>query len=263
MRALLAKEPLPEEMMLALEQICKRAVERQARIFIDAEQQSVQPGIDDVALGLMEKFNVDGKVAVFNTYQAYLKITPATLLAHLDIADKKKFTLGVKLVRGAYINSEPRGVINETKADTDVSYDAIAQGVIKRDLGPFGKGKRPFPSADLFLATHNKESALMASKWSNELVAAGLPATKVQYGQLLGMADGVSCRLLQMGRVETDGSGKVSPEVFKCLSWGTLGDCLSYLLRRAVENRDAVGRTREEYLQVRREVFRRIRNIFV
>jgi hypothetical protein len=85
----------------------------------------------------------------------------------------------------------------------------------------------------------------------------------VQYGQLLGMADGVSCRLLQMGRVETDGSGKVSPEVFKCLSWGTLGDCLSYLLRRAEENQDAVGRTREEYLQLRRELFRRIRNIFV
>jgi hypothetical protein len=135
MRALLAKEPLPEEMMLALEQICKRAVERQARIFIDAEQQSVQPGIDDVALGLMEKFNVDGNIVVFNTYQAYLRITPAILLEHLDIADKKRFTLGIKLVRGAYINSEPRGVINDTKADTDVSYDALAQGIIKRELG--------------------------------------------------------------------------------------------------------------------------------
>ncbi|KAH8427612.1 uncharacterized protein LDX57_005324 [Aspergillus melleus] len=259
MRALLARQPLPEQMTLALREICARAVERQARIFIDAEQQSVQPAIDEIALQLMEDFNKDGEAVVYNTYQAYLKCTPATVLAHLEVAEKKNFTLGIKLVRGAYINSEPRGVINDTKSDTDSSYNSIAEGVIKRQLGPFGKGKQTFPSAELFLATHNKDSALLANRWSDEQVLAGLPATKVQYGQLLGMADGVSCRLLQIGNDGDNTAGRAAPEVFKCLSWGSLGDCLSYLLRRAVENRDAVERTKEEYLQVRREVLRRIR----
>lgn len=259
MRALAANQPLPDQMSAALREICSAAVERQARIFIDAEQQSVQPAIDNIALNLMKQFNIDGKTVVYNTYQAYLKSTPATVLAHLKLADEQKFTLGIKLVRGAYIAAEPRGLINDTKSDTDDSYNSIAEGVIKRRYGELGNGEKPFPSAELFLATHNKESALLASTLINEQVAAGLPATRVQYGQLLGMADGVSCRLLQLGDNDTVTSSSTAPEVFKCLSWGTLGDCLSYLFRRAVENRDAVGRTKEEYLQLRQEVFRRMK----
>ena len=262
MRALAANQPLPDQMSAALQEICSAAVRRQARIFIDAEQQSVQPAIDDIALDLMKQFNIDGKTVIYNTYQAYLKSTPATVLAHLKVADEQKFTLGIKLVRGAYIAAEPRGLINDTKSDTDDSYNSIAEGVIKRRYGEFGNGEKAFPLAELFLATHNKESALLASTLINEQVAAGLPATSVQYGQLLGMADGVSCRLLQLGD-NTGTSSSAAPEVFKCLSWGTLGDCLSYLFRRAVENRDAVGRTKEEYLQLRQEVFRRIKRSFL
>lgn len=263
MHTLSATQPLPDQMMSALREICSRAIERKARIFIDAEQQSVQLGIDAVAIDLMRQFNTDDKAVVYNTYQAYLKSTPATILCHLDDAATQNYTLGIKLVRGAYINSEPRELINDTKPDTDASYNSITEGIIKRRFGSFGIGKKPFPSAELFLATHNKESALLANKLTKEQLSAGLPATKVQYGQLLGMADGVSCRLLQLG---DDGSGVIqpmAPEVFKCLSWGKLGDCLSYLLRRAIENRDAVGRTKEEYLQIRQEVARRVKRSFV
>ncbi|KAJ5433669.1 uncharacterized protein N7458_012825 [Penicillium daleae] len=261
MKALSANQPLPEQMMNALEEICSRAVAQKARIFIDAEQQSVQSGIDAVALDLMRQYNTDGTAVVFNTYQAYLKGTPATVESHLTIAAKEGFTLGVKLVRGAYINSEPRALINDTKSDTDDSYNSIAEGMIRRCYGPYG-GEKSFPSTELFLATHNRESALLADRLVKEQLAAGLPTVKVQYGQLLGMADGVSCKLLQLGQAKSDDARHVAPEVFKCLSWGTLGDCLSYLLRRAVENRDAVGRTKEEYLALRKETFRRLRRGF-
>ncbi|CAG8946119.1 unnamed protein product [Penicillium salamii] len=259
MRALAANQPLPDQMSAALQEICAAAIKRQARIFIDAEQQSVQLAIDNIALDLMKQFNVDGKTVIYNTYQAYLKSTPATVLAHLKVADDHQFTLGIKLVRGAYIAAEPRDLINNTKSDTDDSYNSIAEGVIKRRYGEFGHGDKLFPSIELFLATHNKESALLASTLINEQIAMGLPATQVQYGQLLGMADGVSCRLLQLGESGTGTRSSAAPEVFKCLSWGTLGDCLSYLFRRAVENRDAVGRTKEEYFQLRQEVLRRIK----
>lgn len=261
MNALQARKPLPDQMMIAIREICRRAVERQARIFIDAEQQSVQPAIDKIALDLMEEFNTNGNAVVYNTYQAYLKNTPATLLAHLQVAEERNIKMGIKLVRGAYINSEPRGIINDTKSDTDTSYNSMAEGIIKRRLGPFGQENRPFPSAELFLATHNRESALLASKWSDDQVAAGASATQVQYGQLLGMADGVSCQLLQLGLLSEENKGRTAPEVFKCLSWGTLSDCLSYLLRRAVENRDAVSRTKEEYFQLRQEAIRRLKNV--
>lgn len=261
MKALSANKPLPDQMMAALREICTRAVEQNSRIFIDAERKSVQAGIDAVALDLMRQYNTDRSAVVFNTYQAYLKSTPANVESHLEIAEKGRFTLGVKLVRGAYIDSEPRALINDTKSDTDDSYNSIAKGIICRRYGPFG-AEKPFPSTELFLATHNRESALMADRLTMEQLSAGRRASKVQYGQLLGMADGVSCKLLQLGEEKRDDSRHVAPEVFKCLSWGTLGDCLSYLLRRAVENRDAVGRTKEEYLALRQETFRRLKRGF-
>ncbi|KAI2896886.1 transcriptional regulator family: Fungal Specific TF [Aspergillus niger] len=214
MKALAANTPMPDQMMDALQQICSRAVERNARIFIDAEQQSVQTGIDAVALDLMKKYNTNGTAVVFNTYQAYLKSTPNTVKSHLDIAGKHKFTLGIKLVRGAYINSEPRGLINDTKPETDSSYNFIAAGIIRQRYGPIG-GNTPFPSTELFLATHNRESALMADRLVKEQLAGGLEPPKIQYGQLLGMADGVSCKLLQIGKESSNDSRSVAPEVFK------------------------------------------------
>lgn len=260
MQALSSNQPPPEQMTAALRKICSRAVERKARIFVDAEQQSVQHGIDGVALDLMREYNKGGVAVVYNTYQAYLKSTPANLLSQMDIAEKEGFTIGIKLVRGAYIAAEPRALINDTKLETDDMYNTIAEGIIRQQYGHFGKADKPFPSAQLFLATHNKDSVLNADRLIQQQLATGRPATQTQYGQLLGMADGASCRLLQLGK---DSGERTPPEVFKCLSWGTLKDCLSYLLRRAVENRDAVGRTREEYLLLRRETLRRLKRGFM
>ncbi|KAL3252957.1 hypothetical protein ABHI18_009815 [Aspergillus niger] len=226
MKALAANTPMPDQIMDALQQICTRAVERDARILIDAEQQSVQTGIDAVALDLMRKYNTNGTAVVFNTYQAYLKSTPNTPKTHLDVAEKEKFTLGIKLVRGAYISSEPRGLINDTKPETGSSCNFIAASIIRQRYGPIG-GNTPFSSTELFLVTLNRESALMADRLVKEHLAGGLEPPKIQYGQLLGMADGVSCKLLQIGKESSDNSLSIAPEVFKCLSWGNLSDCLS------------------------------------
>lgn len=243
--------------MEALEDVCQEAFKRKASILVDAEQQFVQPGIDDIALDLMRKYNKADKATVYNTYQAYLKCTPDVLLGHMRHAREENFTLGVKLVRGAYINSEPRHLINDTKQDTDNSYNSIAQSLLERRYKDLAETSSPgFPRVDLFLATHNKESALKAYELQRRRAETGLPLTKIQCGQLLGMADDVSCTLLQIGE---SGESTTAPEVYKCLSWGTLGDCVSYLLRRAVENRDAVSRTKVEYLALRKEVWRRFK----
>jgi hypothetical protein len=243
----------------ALTEICARAMQRKVRILVDAEQQSVQPGIDRIGLDLMRHYNRGGEAIVYNTYQAYLKSTPANLLSHMRLASQKEFTLGVKLVRGAYMNSEPPHLINDTKQDTDVSFNSIAEGILQQQSGDLRTERgRKFPSVDLFLATHNTDSALMAHQLHQSRTAAGVPTVSLQYGQLLGMADEVSCRLLQLKNTSSD----VGPAVYKCLSWGTLSDCLSYLLRRAVENRDAVSRTQAEYIALKAEVRRRITAYF-
>lgn len=50
----------------------------------DAEQFSLQAGIDDWVVDMMRRYNKAGETPViYNTYQCYLKSTPANISAHL------------------------------------------------------------------------------------------------------------------------------------------------------------------------------------
>ncbi|KAI3224471.1 hypothetical protein DTO012A9_7234 [Penicillium roqueforti] len=247
----------PQQMMDALDEICTKAKDRKVRILVDAESQHFQKGIARVAVELMRKYNRDGYATIYSTYQAYLKNTPATLANHLTVASEDGFTLGLKLVRGAYMATDERSLIHDTKEDTDNAYNMIAQGALRKNIGEFGdKGSREFPSVNLFLASHNKESVVAAQKLYKHRVTSGLPTVPVRFAQLHGMSDEVSFTLLQMN----DGDG--TPEVYKCSTWGDMGECLAYLLRRAIENRDAVLRTDNEYRALKAEVFRRAKLTF-
>ncbi len=168
-----------------------------------------------------------------------------------------------------------RELINGTKEDTDEQFNSAAAGFIRRSYGTFTEDK--MPRVNLFLGTHNRESARQASALHRELKRSNTPTIPVEYGQLLGMADEVSCELVQSGGQEgllqssstsnpAEGDGKnvagEAPRVYKCLSWGTVGECVSYLLRRAVENRDAVERTRDGRIELQKEVWRRFKGVF-
>jgi hypothetical protein len=76
------------------------------------------------------------------------------------------------------------------------------------------------------------------------------------------MADEVSFTLLQLNKQDTLSEGLATSDVYKCLTWGTINDCIFYLLRRANENKDAVSRTLAEYKALKREVLRRITTFF-
>lgn len=246
-------------MLDALDEIALECKSRNARILVDAESQRFQWGIMDATIDLMRKFNRDGRALVYNTYQAYLKSTPTTLEKHLTLASDEGFTLGLKLVRGAYINSDERSLIHDTKQDTDDAYDTIAQGALSQQLGTFGsQGSRPFPSVNLFLASHNKQSVFTAHNLHQKRLRATEPTVPVGYAQLQGMSDQVSFGLLKL----RDNNGS-SPEVFKCSTWGTMSECLAYLLRRAVENRDAVSRTGDELKALRAESWKRFKAFFI
>ncbi|KAJ5083231.1 hypothetical protein N7456_012658 [Penicillium angulare] len=245
----------PTQMLEALDEICSRCESRKVRILVDAESHHFLSGILRVTLDLMRKYNRNGHALIYNTYQAYLKSTKDTIERHLTAAQEEGFTLGLKLVRGAYIASDERSLIHDTKADTDNAYNGIAQGALKQSLGKFGN-ETTFPSVNLFLASHNKESVLSAHQLHKQRLSAGLPTVPVGFAQLHGMSDEVSFSLLSLKG--SDGT----PEVYKCSTWGTMGECLAYLLRRAVENRDAVLRTNDEYNALKTEFGRRIRSIF-
>ncbi|KAH8653781.1 FAD-linked oxidoreductase-like protein [Xylariales sp. PMI_506] len=210
----------------------------------------------------MRTFNREGVAVVYNTYQGYLKKTlAATLTAlaeHLAASAREKFTLGLKLVRGAYILSDNRSLIHDTKQQTDDAYNSIAQGgALRQQTGNFGApGGEPFPSVNILLASHNPASILAARKLPLQRLRAGQPTVPVAFAQLHGMSDEVSFSLLQA----KDDEGKTA-EVYKCTTWGSMGECLAYLLRRAVENRDAFLRTGDEYMALKAEVWRRLKSV--
>ncbi|KAF4301889.1 putative proline dehydrogenase, mitochondrial [Botryosphaeria dothidea] len=243
----------PPQLLDALHEICRRSAARGARVVIDAESQHFQAGIARAGLELMRAYNRDGRALVYNTYQAYLKATPAVLAQHLRAAKQDGFTLGLKLVRGAYLASDERGLIHDSKAATDAAYDGIAGGALRRQIGEFEA--EAFPGVELILASHNRASVVRAHELHRQRVREGLPTVPVAFAQLHGMSDEVSFGLLQLGA--EGGEGVKPPEVYKCSTWGSLGECLAYLMRRAAENRDAAARTAEEYAALKAEVRRR------
>ncbi|KAK0732357.1 FAD-linked oxidoreductase-like protein [Apiosordaria backusii] len=241
----------------AIESICVLAQSRGVRLLFDAEQAAVQGGIDKWTMECMEQYNRTQAV-VYGTYQAYLKSTPDTLSQHLQEAKQKGFVLGVKLVRGAYLGSDPRELIHDTKEDTDRAYDGIAEALLKRDweVGPL-KGEGEFPEVAMVVATHNRESVVKAKR----ILQHEGKTRDVAFAQLQGMADEVSCELVAFNKQEAT-EKREKAKAYKYLVWGSTGECMKYLLRRAYENKDAVQRTVGSRDAMRAEVMRRLKSLF-
>lgn len=260
--------PTPD-LRQAMDDICQTARNRGVRLLIDAEQQAIQSTIDAWALELQSKYNRrdQGYAVVYGTYQAYLRSTPATLARHLAIAHEDGFILGVKLVRGAYLGSDPRHLMWEHKKETDMMYDGIAESLIRREYSDILKphtentSSHQFPEVNLVLASHNRASVKRAKLIRNEQVRNGDTMIDMAYGQLLGMADDISCDLVHDGRIHRNGLmmgvNRDLSKAYKYLVWGTVGECTKYLVRRAQENQDAASRTEDTRKAMASELRRR------
>ena len=262
LNALARCEPPPPELAAAMDTICSMAKTRRVKLILDAEQSCIQAGIHEWALLCMRRYNTEeaDEAIIFNTYQAYLKATPSTLSKHLSLAQADGFTLGVKLVRGAYLNHDLRHLMWDTKADTDKSYDNISRVLLKQEWSDIVKGSGAFPKVSLCLATHNAASVRMAK----EMVAKKEVKTDLIVAQLQGMADEVSFEILAGNKnVEEDASSTAEKvKAYKYLVWGTTGECMKYLLRRAEENKDALQRTRNTRDAMMAELARRVKILF-
>ena len=118
-------------MMERLTLICAAAARRDVAVYMDAEESWIQDAIDTVVEDLMARFN-RAKPSVFNTVQLYRHDRLAYLKASHRRAVAGGYLLGVKLVRGAYMEKEraraqSRGLpspIHESKAAVDADFDA-------------------------------------------------------------------------------------------------------------------------------------------
>jgi hypothetical protein len=233
------------------------------RVLFDGEEDALQRGIDDWSIDFSRAFNTHaGGATIFGTYQSYKKSTAEVLTYHLAEAQKDGFTLGVKLVRGAYLETDPRELIHETKEATDACYDETAEALLKRQWTEQIKGSGEFPDVSLMLATHNSKSVRQAYK----ICDAGEAKSEVIFAQLQGMADEISCELVEVN-LAAHKNGKMMAKtpalpVYKYMAWGSTGECMKYLLRRAEENKDALGRARDDRDAMWGELVRRIKASF-
>ncbi|KAM0463348.1 hypothetical protein ACHAO4_000061 [Trichoderma viride] len=255
------KNRLPPSQHLgeSIDAICELARDRGVRLLFDAEQDMLQDGIDDWTMKFARKYNDSPETAtIYGTYQAYKKNCPAVVSQHLADAQREGFTLGVKLVRGAYLGSDPRQCFHDTKEDTDDCYNSIAASILARQWSVTVQGQGEFPNAHIVLATHNVESVRRA----RAICDAGGAKSDIAFAQLQGMADEVSCELVEASQSAQQENANARPlPVYKYLVWGTTGECMKYLLRRAQENKDAVQRTRNGRDAMWGELVRRCKSV--
>jgi proline dehydrogenase len=224
-----------------IDAICKSAFDSGVRVLIDAEESWLQNAIDDLASRMMEIYNKE-KAVVFNTFQMYRKDKADSLRQSYEQAGAASYFLGVKLVRGAYLEGERKRAakmgypspVHETKADTDKSYDwALDFCIEKRD------------KIALYIGTHNYASVQLLV---NLLEKAGIPGdtSSVYFSQLFGMGDNITFALAREGY-----------NVAKFVPYGKLEMALPYLLRRARENSAVRGEVGRELKLIVKEMARR------
>jgi rRNA-processing protein FCF1 len=259
--------PATPEMWSAITAACDAAAAKGVAILPGAEEEATNLGLEAWTLQLQKKYNTleRGHAVVYTTYQCYLKSIPERIAQHLEKASKEGYIAGVKLVRGAYLNSEPRNLIWETKEGTDACYDACAEAVLKQSwtstIRPSSPSTPPpFPKVNIVLATHNHDSLRSALAIREKQLLTSDPESlpRLAYGQLQGMADEISQELVQSETKKADTQAKV----VKCMTFGTVTECLNFLLRRASENKEAALRTADTRKAMGAELWRRWRAAF-
>nr|XP_046232236.1 hydroxyproline dehydrogenase [Scatophagus argus] len=229
-----------------LNKIAEASVNK-VRVLVDAEYTYMNPALSLVTMAMMKKFNKDG-AWIWNTYQCYLKESRSLLLEALSLSKKEGFCLGVKLVRGAYMDKERKLAEKEGRQDpihrcwedTNDSYN----GLLDVMLDVISQKPERYR---IIVASHNEESVRRAAKRMGEL-GIDKDGGSVCFGQLLGMCDHVSLTLAKEGYA-----------VYKSVPYGSVDDTLPYLVRRAQENRTVLQGIRKERDLLRQELYRRLR----
>ncbi|XP_070783575.1 hydroxyproline dehydrogenase [Enoplosus armatus] len=228
-----------------LNKIAEASVNK-VRVLVDAEYTYMNPALSLVTMAMMKKFNKDG-AWIWNTYQCYLKESRSLLLEALRLSKDEGFCLGVKLVRGAYMDKERKlaekegrlDPIHQCWEDTNDSYNSSLDVMLEVI------SQRP-ERYRIIVASHNEESVRRAAERIEEL-GIDKDGGSVCFGQLLGMCDHVSLTLAKEGYA-----------VYKSVPYGSVEDTLPYLVRRAQENRTVLQGIRKERDLLRHEFYRRL-----
>lgn len=223
------------------DKVCSEAHKKNVPLLIDAEESWMQDAADDLVAQMMKKYNKEQAI-VFNTLQMYRWDRLDYLKKLHQQAKTDGFYIGMKIVRGAYmekenLRAEEKGYpspICESKEATDINYDAAIQYMVKN-----------IDRMAIFAGTHNELSSYKLMEYMQELKI-DKKDSRIWFGQLYGMSDNISYNLSANGYNNA-----------KYLPFGPVRDVMPYLIRRAEENTSVAGQTSRELKLITAERERR------
>ena len=216
--------------VVRFEKICQYAYDNNVQLLVDGEETWMQDAADEVVERMMEKFNTK-KAIIFNTLQLYRWDRVPYLKALHKRAKEKGFHIGMKLVRGAYMEKEAKRAeekgyknpICESKQATDNNFNEGLDYMLDN-----------ISEMAIFAGTHNEESSYLLMNMMQEKGISN-DDSRIWFGQLYGMSDNISYNLADNGY-----------NVAKYLPFGPVRDVMPYLIRRAQENTSVAGQTGRE-----------------
>jgi len=221
--------------------VCKYAYDNGVHILIDAEESWMQEAADNLIEEMMAKYNKD-KAIVFGTLQLYRWDRLDYLKNLHQRAKAQGFHIGMKLVRGAYMEKEReraaekgyKSPICDSKVATDANYNAVVIYILEH-----------LEDMAIFEGTHNEQSSELLMELIDKYHL-NKNDNRIWFGQLYGMSDHISYNLSKNGY-----------NVAKYLPYGPVRDVMPYLIRRAEENTSVAGQTNRELELLKKERKRR------
>jgi len=223
------------------EKICSAAEKGNVAILVDAEETWIQDPVDAITTLMMQKYN-SKKALVYNTIQLYRHDRFAFLRQSFERAKNDGYVLGVKLVRGAYMEKERmramemqyESPIQPNKEASDADYNQSVQFVLNN-----------IENIATIIASHNENSNMLACTLMQEK---GIENnhSHIHFSQLYGMSDNITFNLAHHGY-----------SVSKYLPFGPIHEVVPYLMRRAQENSSVAGQTGREMGLIQQERNRR------
>ncbi|PWB19026.1 proline dehydrogenase family protein [Flavobacterium sp. HTF] len=223
------------------DKICSEAHKKDVALLIDGEESWMQDAADDLVTEMMRKYNKE-KAIVFNTLQMYRWDRLDYLKKLHEVAKTEGFFIGMKLVRGAYMEkenkrAEEKGYVSPicvSKEATDINYDNAVHYMLEH-----------LDMMSIFAGTHNELSSYKLMEMMQEKGIAKND-NRIWFGQLYGMSDNISYNLAENGYNDA-----------KYLPFGPVKDVMPYLIRRAEENTSVAGQTSRELSMIKAERKRR------
>jgi RHH-type transcriptional regulator, proline utilization regulon repressor / proline dehydrogenase / delta 1-pyrroline-5-carboxylate dehydrogenase len=213
-----------------LRELLREAGRLGAAITVDMEQYAFKELTLEIFRGVLEEDEFHEAPHAAIAIQAYLKDTESDTRELIRWARRHKRRIGVRLVKGAYWDSEiawakqknwPIPVYLE-KAETDASYERLSRLLLENH-----------DVIDAAFGSHNLRSLAHAVVTAKII---GLPSNAYEIQMLYGMAEPVRQAIIESGQ-----------RVRVYLPVGELLPGMSYLIRRLMENTSNTSFLRQTY----------------